>query len=364
MNRLLPVFITLFMLLVFFPVVGQETEEAEGETRPCTDVLDQARIIFDEGRIQDLEEHMKGCLEDPDGFTKEERVQAYRLLAISYIYLDEADKADEMMLQLLKTDPEFPLNRDLEPTEFINLYESFRTDPVFALGIKAGFNSMIMNVREITSTGDLNAEKGNYAFQTGFQAGLSWEKDFGELFTLNPELYFSQKTLKRVDPLSGSQSTLEYIENQTWIELPISLQYKIFSLKFQQSSIKPYVYLGGSINYLILAESQGLSIRETAPEGSSSTFQTTDLALDRKNDLEQLFFTAMIGGGIKYRIPKGFLTADLRFNYGVIENTVDPYSPENADLLFGYNFVPDVVRQNYISLSIGYIKYFYSPKKY
>ena len=112
----------------------------------CTQTLRQARTTFDEGRIHELEARLSGCISN--GFNDEERTEAYRLLILSYIYLDETDKADKTMLDLLHDNPGFKISNEADPTELINLYSTFRTEPIFFWGGKVGANTTFVNVQK------------------------------------------------------------------------------------------------------------------------------------------------------------------------------------------------------------------------
>ena len=78
----------------------------------CTQTLRRARTVYDEGRVQEMESLLEGCIKN--GFTDEERTEAYRLLILSYLYLDEPDKADNAMLALLRDNPEFIINERVD----------------------------------------------------------------------------------------------------------------------------------------------------------------------------------------------------------------------------------------------------------
>src|SRR6185503_8750501 len=93
----------------------------------------------EQGRLHELPEIVAECLRKSPkegGFTKEEKKETYRLLTLAYIYLEEPEKADQMMLELLKTDHFFEINPALDPAEFIALYKKHRTTPLFRVGAK------------------------------------------------------------------------------------------------------------------------------------------------------------------------------------------------------------------------------------
>src|SRR6476660_6209424 len=107
-----------------------------------------AQSIYEQGRLHELPS-LPG-LKDSEiiKYSKSEQVNAYRLLTLANIYLEEPEKADENMLKLLRTEHFYEPNEQVEPAEFIGLYKTFRTKPVFNIGLKFGANSTIPLITE------------------------------------------------------------------------------------------------------------------------------------------------------------------------------------------------------------------------
>jgi hypothetical protein len=156
----------------------------------CSQTLRLARSTYDQGRLHELPGLMKSCLANTglDGFTKQERVEAYKLLTMAFIYLEEPEKADSSMLKLLHTDPYFELNKEVDPAEFIGLYNTFRTDPVYRIGIKAGAITAQPNV---SSSNFANDGGSKYSNKIGILVGAFAEIPVLKKFILNPELYMA-----------------------------------------------------------------------------------------------------------------------------------------------------------------------------
>jgi len=58
----------------------------------CTQTIRQIRLTYEQGRLHELPDLAKNCLKN--GFTTEEKREAYRYLTLAYIYLEEPDSAD------------------------------------------------------------------------------------------------------------------------------------------------------------------------------------------------------------------------------------------------------------------------------
>src|SRR5690349_4248403 len=117
--------ILFFFALFFLSIVwsyGQNTTSPTQQTANCTQVLRLARAVYEQGRLHELETLLKDCLAGEVGTTNgfstvQEKVDAYRLLCLSYIYLEEPTKADEAMQGILDTDHFFAVN-PTDPAEF------------------------------------------------------------------------------------------------------------------------------------------------------------------------------------------------------------------------------------------------------
>lgn len=123
-------------ILLLFVVVLLAGSYARAQST-CAQTLRLAQSIYDQGRLHELPQLLQKCLEE-NGFNDEEKVNAYKLLTLTYIYLEEPAKADEYMLALLRTDTEFKVNDAVDPAEFVALYKTFRTYPIYRIGGKLG----------------------------------------------------------------------------------------------------------------------------------------------------------------------------------------------------------------------------------
>src|SRR5687768_15031590 len=133
----------LFGILVFI------SAKSFSQTATCPQTLRLARATYEQGRLHEIEGQLKECL--ATGFTKDEKAlktEGYKILCLSYIYLEEAEKADETMLNLKRTDPYFVPNPQVDPAEFVALFNTFRKEPIYRIGAKLGGNFSRPNVQE------------------------------------------------------------------------------------------------------------------------------------------------------------------------------------------------------------------------
>ncbi len=184
-----------FLFLAFIVLAVGEAAAQQN----CSQTLRLANSTYEQGRLHELEGLLGPCLKSTWSVT--EKVQAYRLLTLAYIYLEEPEKADATMLSLLQTDNEFKVNRAVDPAEFIALYNTFRTDPIYRFGGKLGSNISVANVVTADNATDAISK---YGYRFGFSGGISAEIPvtlfkFKNL-TFNPELYFQITSFKYSSP--------------------------------------------------------------------------------------------------------------------------------------------------------------------
>ncbi len=342
---------------------------AQDVSTNCAQKLRLARSIYDQGRLHEIRELVEPCLNL--GFTKQEKVEALKLLTMSFLYLEEPERADSSMLKLLKTDPFFEYNEDVDPQEFIGLYNTFRTKPIFNIGLKLGVNTSFNNVLANYYVAGNGVGKQTYTPQIGFQLGLSFEraifqnskKGFLKKLTFAPDVLYVPRTygISNPRPLLGdpgvtSISTLEGSVTQNWLDLNVLLQYKLAKEKKGKKSVfNPYVTLGPSASYLIGSTLQAV---HTFKSGNV----TSGPDLDVTTTVNTVVFSVVAGAGVKIKVGAIYLTGEVRYQHG-LSNITNPAKRTNFESAFDYAYVPDDYTINNVSIMIGGSLPIFRPKK-
>ena len=95
------------------------------KAQDCTETLTQARNLFNEGVIESIPQMLEACIEN--GFNKEEKVQAYKLLIQAYLFEDNIVEAENTLLKLKKTNPVYEIDCEKEVFEFIRMLAISKT---------------------------------------------------------------------------------------------------------------------------------------------------------------------------------------------------------------------------------------------
>lgn len=338
------------ILIVAFLVLSVHAIYAQQQN--CAQTLRLARSTYDQGRLHELPSLMKECLK-PDGFNKQERVEAYKLLTMGYIYLEEPEKADSSMLLLLKTDPYFLPNEKVDPQEFLGLYKTFRTDPVYRIGMKAGVAFSQPNVINSIAIKDGTSK---YDYQAGVVVGAALEMPIFKKFVLNPELLFVNRRFNLVSSVNNNSTTSA--EAQSWLALPISVQYEFFRERFKKNERKilPYVSLGIQTDYLLSA-----SVETTTERIGSATItpQTYDIGDSRK----KINLSAILSAGIKIKAGPGLLVGEVRYLQGLTPVTTTNDVLSNQPQLFNNYENTHIFSMNALAVTVGYGYNIFKPKK-
>lgn len=318
------------------------------QTSSCAQTLRLARSTYEQGRLHEIPTLLDACLSN--GFTTQEKVDALKLLTQTYIYLEEPEKADESMLRLLQTDHYFEINEAIDPAEFVALYNTFRTKPIYRIGLKAGAVTAQPNV---SSSDIANEGTGKYKNRYSVIVGVSAEIPFTKKLTLNPELYFQQKSFSNTNTLATAGGDFVLTANQTltYISLPLAVQYHIVDHK-----LNPYALGGVSIDYLMNASLGAERKRTGFSPIEKKTFSIT-------SDREKLNLSLIAGAGIKYRLGGGYGVVEVRYNYGLLNATNKNATYSNQELVFNYQAVDGIFKVSSLSITLGYVHNIFKPKK-
>jgi len=333
--------------------------QAQDQTTACAQVLRSARAVYEDGRLHELPALLTPCL--TQGFSKEERVEALRFLTLTYIYLGEPNKADESMIRLLKADHFYEINEAVDPTEFINLYRQFKTDPVFSVGFIFGVNNTqtsVINTHYVFPNG---AGAGNYTGNININLGVSFEKDFGKKFTLNPELLFVNRAFTYTndnlffnqdgEPIENSGNSAKH--SQAWLDFNALVQYKIS----EKRTSSYYILLGPAMQYLMSSNAE--------IETRTGTQVVSGPGIDLLQSSNQLNYAASIGVGARFRIGSVYFRPDIRYQYG-FTNITDPNNRQQIDseALIRYGMPINDYRNQTIMVNVVAIMYpYFNPKK-
>ena len=172
----------IFQVLIIGLIYSQEN---------CSSKLKQAEAMFDNGVIEDVPSMLDQCIKI--GFNKDEKIRALKLTIKSYLFDDKYEQADSCMLELLNLEPEYEIGSVEEPIEYVKLFDSYRTLPLYSIGFYGGINTSQVSIIQTYSVGDLNSINKSFGSpKMGFNFGLIINRFIAKGFELCLEPSFSQ----------------------------------------------------------------------------------------------------------------------------------------------------------------------------
>jgi hypothetical protein len=311
----------------------------------CALNLKRAQELFSTGQIEEIPILIESCLQT--GFTKEEKVQAYKLLINAYVFDDNIEKAEAVMFTFLKKYPEYEII-STDPYEFVNLMQQFDNRPRFSLGIIAGGTYSVIRVIEPLNTSSVSDNYGNYSTSgVSYHAGLSFIKSINSKFDICLEADYKNTVFDHyIDP--NSFTTNSYFEAQQVINFPVSATYK-----FGSGKNIPYARLGFNTGWLISSGADLISIPGTESPRLSNI-----------NNREILNFWGIIGGGVKFKLSKSYIYLDVRYNLS-LNNQVNTTGRKltQTDELWLYQTRDDSFYHDDLNFSLGFVRTIYKPRK-
>lgn len=345
-DKLSALAVLLFLvILTGLPAIAQETE------RTCAINLKEAQSLYQSGKIESIPALITDCIKS--GFTKEEGIQAYKLLINAYIFDNNIQKSEEMMLAFLQKYPEYEIIAT-DPNEFVHLMDQFNNRPRLLIGIMTGINLSQIRTSENIGTHQVKGNPGDYKPDgVGFQVGFMLAKNLTERIEFDAEAQYKQAVYSYVVKPEDI-SLLKFRETQSSIQFPVTSTYT-----FLHGKLRPYIR-AGFLSGLIVSSSANLT--KTFADNVATPVSGEQINLiDKRNRIN---FWAIIGGGIKYKIPKGYLRADIRYNFG-LKNQVNnnSWTDTRSDLEWKYGYRDDKNIRDDLAFNIGYVRIIYNPRK-
>lgn len=325
------------------------------ETSTCAENLKTAQTLFDKGQINEVPAMLRDCMKS--GFKREEQIAAYKLLIQSFVFEDKLSLADSTMLEFLKKNPEYQLSQT-DHSSFVNLYNTFRVKPVFQLSVRLGTNIPFTTFVDPESTSGTGIKAFNSAQVLNFFGSLEGRIEITKKIEANFEAGFSQLSFTNTEDFPSLDDIIfartTYKETQTRIELPLTVNYNVIS------SGKLTFYARAGAGPAILLSSKANCVKK--PTDVNNRIPNSGPDLDRKDSRIKADIFAQIGAGAKFKIRLGYLFAEMRSNFGLINQTVRG-GVSSEELRTYYGYVDDDFHLNAFNINLGYTLIFYKPLK-
>jgi hypothetical protein len=347
----------LLILFVTFYIASFSQESGAN----CAQTLRLAQSVYDQGRLHELEDIVNRGLKS-GGCDQQTTVSLYKLLTLAYIYLEEPSKADDSMLKLLQTDHYFEINPSIDPAEFVALYNTFRTKPIYRVGAKLGVNASRPNVTNSVTSVELAADSEyKYAFAILFGGAVDIPIHFRnkneDSFTLHGELLYWQKKFEidqkvdrgfDIDQNALSNDTQGF-ETENWLSLPLSLEYRFLDKKYN-----PYVAGGVALDYLLGGKLRTERLRQDVTSIPEASYDI------KRNPFN---ISALIAAGVKIKMGGGFFVAEVRYVHGITNVNSSETVYYNEFAVWNQGLPDSIFKVSSLAISGSYLINVFNPKK-
>lgn len=344
-------YVTVFITFFSFITYAQDD---------CTVKLLQAEKLYAEGKIEKVPDLIDNCIES--GFNKENKINALRLLTLVYLYEDNQEEAEATLLRLLKVDPEYQINRNLDPIEFIRLHSLYNTESVFSLGLVLGGVISTPRLIQTYSGYDFNEAETKYSSSgLGFSIGIKAIYHLNDNIDISFEPKFSQFSYSVNENVSES-TVFNGVETLSYIDIPIVGSYYFY--EYREASF--YADLGFSYSQLVAAK-----MNEQFTEYTNSEHAEIKGSSIVMNDKRQGYLiSGLVGVGVKYKMKRDNIQLNVRYNFGFNNITIPEkrddyqyYEDEDESLSWKYHYVDNDFSISNFTILVSYNHEFYIHKK-
>ncbi len=347
------------------------TVQVEAQSN-CTQTLKLAEKKFETGHLRDVPDILTECMFKKQ-FTSEEILTAYKLLTLTYLYLDDSLNAEITFYKLLSEFPDYQLNESVEPAELVSLFRSYKTLPLFSIGIQAGTNISHVLTTMAHGIDNLSRRTEKYYSLPGYAAGISFSFPISKRMSINTGPNFNVVRYRNIRNLSSTNvqtqnftnyneiaenfnfAEVHFTENQSWIIFPLTL-----STTVGKSQTQNYFFGGGSVGYLLTAKAKALR-KNNYISSSGSDIKGPDVNVKGiRNDFN---FWGIIGTGIRIKSGLNHINIEAEYNLGIL-NVVNASQRYSVPQLYNrYGYLDNDIKMGYFTIRGAYMISKYKPKK-
>jgi hypothetical protein len=306
----------------------------------CANTLYEANKSYEAGDFKQSVSLLRPCLNS--GFSRDEKFEGYRLLALNYIYLNEPAKADSAVQKMLSKNHSYKLFPNIsDPAGLTKLVDAYDVIPVFTCGIDFfGVNFTNINLINNKSVSNTTA---SYQPLLGFQFGVNFDYAIWKRFHLAAGVqYYGNRYQHNLDSVAGWAQ--QFTEDLTYFNIPVAVRY--YPYFRHDGTIRAYVEAGASYSYLF---NDNATIFST-DNSNGNTNRASVNPITRRNTTNT---SILVGAGLQYSVGNAWLTLNARYLNGLtnIVNSENRYNDQ--DFIFNYQYVDDDFKFNNWQFSLG-----------
>ncbi|MBI1307392.1 MAG: outer membrane beta-barrel protein [Bacteroidetes bacterium] len=309
----------------------------------CTEKLVNANDLYDQGQFTEAMNLANGCTTSDK---PADQWQAYRILSLSYLALNQMQEARESAINLLNIYPGYKSNSFNDPVEFTKLLSTITVIPKFSIGLGLTGSPFSAAIPRVSKSYVLGNYEKNYSVKNAFQFGFPFS------YYLNPNIAINASLLASVNNFGIDYTPdnwkVSVTEQMTYLNLPLRLHYFLKPT----SRLRYFLSAGAYAGYL-LYDKNTFKAEDTYNREKREKYELTRLnILERRNRIN---YGATVGIGLDYKI---FSNARINLQYNYYRSFRQINKPEtrydNIDQMYVYYYVDDDITVHNAVVSIGY----------
>lgn len=324
------------LIAVFTLLITAVNCTAQQENNSCYEALKLAEKAYQVGHFTESLELLKPCvgkLEKADVF------EAYRLMALCYLSLNDEKMANEAAINLLKHKPDYRYFPFFDPIELTHLLAKYSVWPKLEVGLSTGINfNSVHSLKNYSVTGSSS----KYLPSIGYQSGLKVEYNIMKRFSLNSGIYFEGLSYsKTTDNISGWSQTFK--EKMRFFNIPVLGRYSFY----QKEGLSLAAEIGMQMQMLNSTNSNILHHNSESGERIENT-------ISQSSQRNSKLFYGIMGVALKYKVGGGNVCTNVQYAYGInnVVNADNRYN--NLDFILVNQYVDSDFSFNTLYVSLGY----------
>jgi hypothetical protein len=254
------------------------------------------------------------------------------------------------MVRLLKQEPNYTPNRAIDPSEYLQLFDSYRAVPVFGIGLRGGFNNTRVRILNEYSLSTTENNKSEYAPIPSLSLGLTLSTALYKRLYLNLDILYAARNYSVNDTYLDFIVTYE--ERQNYLELPLAVTYL-----HGNGKTRPYVQAGFATS--ILLEANAIVQRNQA-DGTREAVGPEFSVAGLRQPLQTAAFASL---GARRKFGKSEVFAEARYYYALMVSNNPEKRLSDKDLLFRYGHIDSDFTLNNFMVSVGFLQNFYAVRR-
>jgi len=302
------------------------------------DLLFRSNKLYNQGKIEEviklLEPVVHGKL-----LNREQTFDAYRILALSFMYSLNAEKTDYFMKEMLKLRVDYQKYPNIDPTEFTKLINKYVVRPQIYAGICFGGSSYLPQLMKSYSVYTSNQ---SYERTSGYQYGGFFEYRLKSNVSLGTDVLINGSAINhKINDANGWE--------QEYKEIRKSALVTVVGTNYRKLNDVVNVYCGVGLGMNVLTSSEGNII--LASNQSDLVLQSTTNTISERNKISPV---GLVRLGVDFQTNRGKIGFDLTYvdYFNTTVNSEKRYN--NADFIFTNQYVSDDIKLRGMMFSLSY----------